>query len=65
MRNILEKLHLIAHSEKGGHIFEVTHGSAHLAYFGAVFVEGHGMYATMGGVLLALGIVAFLFGKAE
>lgn len=47
--------------------FGTVHGLAHLLYFGAVFVEGHGLYALMGGVLLALGLAAVLFqeGGAE
>lgn len=34
---------------------------AHLLYFAAVFIEGHGVYATMGGMLLALGAAALFF----
>lgn len=30
----------------------------HLIYFGSVFVEGHGVYAWAGGVLLILGVMA-------
>lgn len=36
------------------------HRYAHLAYFGAVFVEGHGIYATMGGVLLVTGLLMII-----
>jgi hypothetical protein len=38
---------------------------AHLLYFAAVFVEGHGMYATMGGALLVLGAAALFFKDGE
>lgn len=30
---------------------------AHLAYFGLVFIEGHGWYAIAAGVCLSLGLV--------
>lgn len=41
------------------------HGYAHLAYFGGVFIEGHGFYSTMGGVLLFMGIAALFVGGEE
>ncbi len=34
---------------------------AHLGYFAAVFFEGHGYYAGMGGVLFVLGTAALIF----
>lgn len=37
------------------------HECAHLAYFAAVFIEGHGVYASMGGVLLILGVFMMFF----
>lgn len=51
--------HIVNHI-KHGSAWVVHEGShyAHLAYFGSVFVEGHGFYSSMGGVLLLLGIAA-------
>lgn len=46
-------------------LIEHGHGYAHLAYFGGVFVEGHGFYSTMGGVLLLMGIAAIFVGGEE
>lgn len=40
-----------------------SRNAAHLVYFGAVFVEGHGVYALAGGVLLLIGVVGFAFGE--
>jgi len=37
------------------------HRYAHLGYFAAVFVEGHGVYATLGGVLLVIGVLMLFF----
>lgn len=41
------------------------HGILHLGYFAAVFVEGHGFYATFGGALLVFGLVGFLAGQED
>lgn len=41
------------------------HNYAHLAYVGGVFVEGHGFYASMGGVLFILGVVAIVVGAND
>jgi len=49
--------------EKARPKVHVGHNVAHLLYFGAVFVEGHGLYATMGGVLLIVGAVAMFVGE--
>lgn len=40
------------------------HGFAHLVYCVAVFFEGHGLYALMGGIL-ALFTLALLFSGGE
>lgn len=48
------------------HALHEGHNWAHLAYFGAVFVEGHGVYSTMGGVLLLIGVcTAIATGEGE
>lgn len=41
------------------------HHYAHLAYFGGVFIEGHGFYSSMGGVLFVLVLVSSFVGDAE
>ena len=38
---------------------------AHLLYFAAVFVEGHGIYASMGGLLLVMGALALFFREGD
>lgn len=40
-----------------GHAFH----AAHCSYFAAVFVEGHGLYASMGGALFILSILAVIY----
>lgn len=42
------------------HSLHEGHNFAHLMYFGAVFIEGHGFYAAMGLVLLVIGVVSWL-----
>lgn len=46
------------------HALHEGHRYAHLAYCAFVFVEGHGMYATMGGVLFVIGAL-LTFGGQE
>lgn len=41
-------------------MFHAGHTTAHLTYFGAVWVQGHGMYSMMGGALLVFGIVGVI-----
>lgn len=38
-------------------IFHTTHGVAHVAYFIAVMVEGHGLYAIIGGVMVIYSLI--------
>ena len=38
------------------------HGAMHLAYFAAVFIEGHGLYAMFAGSLLIAGLFQALTG---
>lgn len=42
-------------------IFSHMFHAAHCSYFAAVFIEGHGLYASMGGFLFALSILALIF----
>jgi hypothetical protein len=37
--------------------FHTSHGCAHIAYFVAVLVEGHGMYALIGGVMVIFSFI--------
>lgn len=54
---------LIAFRANHPKLFHRYHLSTHLVYFAFVFIEGHGMYATMGGVLLVSGIAAMVMGE--
>ncbi len=37
----------------------------HLGYFGVLFVEGHTIYAMIGGGLFVVGVVGLLLGEEE
>lgn len=56
----------IAHwREYRPHWLHPGHEYAHLAYFAAVAVEGHGMYATAGGVLFIIGLGLLFFKEGD
>ncbi len=54
--NVWIKISHAAHKHVAG--FDKTHHAVHLGYFAAVFVEGHGVYASFGGLLLVMGVIA-------
>lgn len=45
--------------------FTRGHSLIHTLYFGAVFMEGHGIYATAGGIMAVFTIVSALAGENE
>ena len=57
--HLRKPMHRIAHRIHG---VELT---CHLIYFGAVFVEGHGIYAWAGGAAGAALLLATLLGQGE
>lgn len=61
MKNWLQALRakLVEHA----HVFHASHMAGHCAYFTAVFIEGHGLYAAMAGVMLVLTILGTLIGE--
>lgn len=63
---MLDKTKLKHLAHKTGHIAKHTgHDGAHVVYFAAAFLEGHGLYSLMGGCLCAMGtysLVMFLIG---
>lgn len=59
------KAKLASAREYKPHWLHDGHAWAHLAYFGAVFVEGHGIYASMGGILLVIGLLMIFFKAGE
>lgn len=42
-----------------------THEVGHMAYFFVVFIEAHGLYGMMGGVLFVVGVVSWVVGMPE
>lgn len=57
LRNLRARLH------KVGHAAGTSEPWFHVAYCSALFVEGHGLYATIGGVMGVVVLVAHLFGE--
>ncbi len=56
----------IPHPEISKHAVLVrSHKFAHLVYYGAVAVEGHGVYAVAGGALLLFTCLAFFVDIGE
>lgn len=49
----------LAHSR----VVKISRDYCHLVYFGAVFIEGHGVYSCVGGILLAFGILGMFAGE--
>jgi hypothetical protein len=49
----------IAHSR----VVKISREYCHLIYFGAVFIEGHGVYSYTGGVLLIFGLIGAIAGE--
>lgn len=45
--------------------FHWSHLSAHMVYFLGVFIEGHGMYSSVAGLLFIFGIAAVFMGETE
>lgn len=62
MKSIKEKVAQFKENPRTRRAFHSLHGFTHLAYFGAVWVEGHGMYAMTGGALLIFGVFALVMG---
>ena len=58
---VQERINAPRHKASYEHIHWVAHG----AYFAAVSVEGHGLYALTAVVLLALTVLAPLFGGGD
>lgn len=44
-------------------VVKVSREYCHLFYFGAVFIEGHGVYSYAGGVLLVFGLLGAIAGE--
>lgn len=51
-----DKLKHLSHT----HGFHITHGVAHVFYFIAVMVEGHGAYALIGGAMVGFSLLTVL-----
>lgn len=47
------------------HRFHQMHQVVHLGYFAAVFIEAHGFYGALGGMLFVVGVVGLFVGDAE
>lgn len=54
-----ELVHTLIHFIKY-HTYHFYHTVAHCAYFAAVFIEGHGFYASFGGFLFLLTIYGLM-----
>jgi hypothetical protein len=52
-KRLYERLCAASHTSA----FHTTHGVAHVAYFIAVMVEGHGLYAIVGGVMVVYSLI--------
>lgn len=47
------------------HWLHPSHEYTHLVYFAAVFLEGHGVYATAGGALFLIGALLLFFKEGD
>jgi hypothetical protein len=54
--------HSLDHHTK---VLHCSHGIAHAAYLSAVFIEGHGMYAAVAGVLLVITVATYISNGIE
>lgn len=57
----IQRLIRLAHCK----VTRVSREYCHLVYFGAVFIEGHGIYSIAGGVLLVFGVLGVIAGEEE
>lgn len=63
MTKLLRKAREYAHSHHVVQVCVVRSGTfGHLAYFGAVSMEGHGLYATMAAVMMVITVVTVTLG---
>lgn len=62
IKRYLDKLRTVPRVRKA---FHSAHGLTHLAYFGAVWLEGHGIYAATGGALLIMGMFGMMMGDID
>ena len=46
-------------------LFHKSRGVAHLVYFAALYLEGHGVYAKVGGLLLVVGVISMFGGDDD
>jgi hypothetical protein len=44
---------------------DACHHCTYIAYFGAVFIEGHGLYALVGGLMFLWSLVHILISASE
>lgn len=63
MKSLWKKLHAVRHRKPK--LLHEGHEYAHLAYFAAVFVGGHGVYAYVAGVLFLTGAMLLFFEEGE
>lgn len=49
----------LAHSR----VVKISREYCHMFYFGAVFIEGHGLYSYAGGALLMFGFIGMIAGE--
>lgn len=54
--------HLVLKSEKVQHTLHRGEAWVHALYCGVLFIEGHGLYATVGGVLGMIVLINTIFG---
>lgn len=62
MKHFLEVLHKIVH-EAHEHRLKATAAATHVTYCGAVFIEGHGMYPCVAGIMGVLILIEFVRGE--
>lgn len=65
MKDYFLRVKKVFKCEKLRKSFHTGHGLLHLGYFGAVWQEGHGLYAALGGSLLLFGVIQLLLGELE
>ncbi len=64
-RFVKARMTIASRREHQPHWLHPGHEYAHLAYFAAVFIEGHGVYASMGGLLLLIGVALIFFKEGD
>jgi hypothetical protein len=55
----------VSSSHRAHKAAHVTNHGFHLAYLGAVFIEGHGLYASAAGLLFVTVVISLFFGFSE